>query len=32
MHKRKFTHYEEVPKEVEQKVIDEYNKSREEDK
>ena len=32
VHKRKFTHYEEVPKEVEQKVIDEYNKSREEDK
>ncbi|HCY77796.1 MAG TPA: elongation factor G [Ignavibacteriales bacterium] len=32
VHKRKFSHYEEVPKEVEQKVIDEYNKSREEDK
>lgn len=31
-HKRKFSHYEEVPKEVEQKVIDEYNKSREEEK
>ena len=31
-HKRKFSHYEEVPKEVEQKVIDEYNRSREEDK
>jgi elongation factor G len=32
VHKRKFSHYEEVPKEVEHKVIDEYNKSREEDK
>ena len=32
VHKRKFAYYEEVPKEVEQKVIDEYNKSREEDK
>ncbi len=32
VHKRKFSHYEEVPKEVEQKVIDDYNKSREEDK
>lgn len=31
-HMRKFSHYEEVPKEVEQKVIDEYNKSREEEK
>jgi elongation factor G len=30
VHHRKFDHYEEVPKEVEQKVIDEYNKSREE--
>ncbi|WP_337866085.1 elongation factor G [Ignavibacterium sp.] len=30
--KRKFSHYEEVPKEVEQKVIEEYNKSREEEK
>ncbi len=30
--KTKFDHYEEVPKEVEQKVIDEYNKSREEEK
>lgn len=29
-HRRSFSHYEEVPKEVEQKVIDEYNKSREE--
>jgi elongation factor G len=32
VHKRRFDHYEEVPKEVEQKVIDEYNKSREEEK
>jgi len=32
VYKRKFSHYEEVPKEVESKVIDEYNKSREEDK
>ena len=31
-HKSKFSYYEEVPKEVEQKVIDEYNKSREEEK
>lgn len=30
VHQRKFDHYEEVPKEIEQKVIDEYNKSREE--
>jgi len=30
VHKRQFSHYEEVPKEVEQKIIDEYNKSREE--
>ena len=29
-HRRNFSHYEEVPKDVEQKVIDEYNKSREE--
>jgi len=29
-HRRSFSHYEEVPKEVEQKVINEYNKSREE--
>lgn len=29
-HHREFSHYEEVPREVEQKVIDEYNKSREE--
>ncbi|MEO8230844.1 MAG: elongation factor G [Ignavibacteriota bacterium] len=32
VHKRRFSHYEEVPKEVEQKIIEEYNKSREEDK
>lgn len=32
VHRRKFSHYEEVPKDVEQKVIDEYNKSREEEK
>ncbi len=31
-HKRKFDHYEEVPKEIESKIIDEYNKSREEEK
>jgi len=30
VHKRHFSHYEEVPKEVEQKIIEEYNKSREE--
>ncbi len=30
--KTKFDHYEEVPKEIEQKVIEEYNKSREEEK
>ncbi len=30
VHSRKFSHYEEVPKEVEQKIIDEYNKQREE--
>lgn len=30
VHKRDFSHYEEIPKEVEQKIIDEYNKSREE--
>jgi elongation factor G len=30
VHHRQFDHYEEVPKDVEQKVIDEYNKSREE--
>jgi len=31
VHKRKFDHYEEMPKEVEQKVIEEYKKSREEE-
>ncbi len=31
-HNRKFDHYEEVPKEIETKIIDEYNKSREEEK
>jgi elongation factor G len=30
-HTRKFDHYEEMPKEVEQKVIEEYKKSREEE-
>ena len=30
VHKRNFSHYEEVPKEVEQKIVDEYQKSREE--
>jgi elongation factor G len=30
-HTRKFDHYEEMPKEIEQKVIDEYKKSREEE-
>ncbi len=29
-HKRKFAYYEEVPKEIEQKIIDDYKKSREE--
>jgi elongation factor G len=29
-HTRKFAYYEEMPKEVEQKIIDDYNKSREE--
>ncbi len=29
-HRRQFSHYEEIPKEVEQKIVDEYNKSREE--
>jgi elongation factor G len=29
-HHRKFAYYEEVPKEVEQKIVDEFNKSREE--
>ena len=30
-HKLKFDHYEEMPKEIEQKVIEEYKKSREEE-
>jgi elongation factor G len=30
VHTRRFDHYEEMPKEIEQKVIDEYKKSREE--
>ena len=30
-HKRKFDHYEEMPKEIEQKTIEEYRKSREEE-
>ncbi|HKB85347.1 MAG TPA: elongation factor G [Ignavibacteriaceae bacterium] len=30
VHSRKFAYYEEMPKEVEQKIIEEYNKSREE--
>jgi len=30
-HKRKFDHYEEMPKEIEQKVIEAYKKSREEE-
>lgn len=29
-HKRKFAYYEEVPKEVEQKIVEEYKKSKEE--
>ena len=29
-HKIKFAYYEEVPKEVEQKIVDEYKKQREE--
>lgn len=29
-HKRNFDHYEEIPKEIEQKVIEEYKKSKEE--
>jgi elongation factor G len=29
-HRRKFAYYEEVPKEVEQKIVEEYKKSREE--
>jgi len=31
VHQRNFDHYEEMPKEIEQKVIDEYKKSREEE-
>jgi elongation factor G len=31
VHKRKFDHYEEMPKEIEQKVIEEYRKSREDE-
>jgi elongation factor G len=31
VHKRKFDHYEEMPKEIEQKVIEEYKKSRAEE-
>jgi elongation factor G len=31
VHKRRFDHYEEMPKEIEQKVIEEYKKSREEE-
>ena len=31
VHKRKFDHYEEMPKEIEQKVIEDYKKSREEE-
>ena len=31
VHNRKFDHYEEMPKEIEQKVIEEYKKSREEE-
>jgi len=31
VHTRKFDHYEEMPKEIEQKVIEEYKKSREEE-
>lgn len=30
MHNRSFSHYEEVPKEIEQKIIEEYKKSKEE--
>ncbi len=30
VHTRKFAYYEEMPKEVEQKIVEEYNKSREE--
>ncbi|MDH3268738.1 MAG: elongation factor G, partial [Ignavibacteria bacterium] len=31
VHNRRFDHYEEMPKEIEQKVIEEYKKSREEE-
>jgi elongation factor G len=31
LYKSKFSHYEEVPKEVEGKIIEEYKKSREEE-
>jgi len=31
VHRRKFDHYEEMPKEIEQKVIEDYKKSREEE-
>ncbi len=31
MHTRKFSHYEEVPKEIEAKIIEEYKKSKEEE-
>lgn len=31
IHFRKFSHYEEVPKDIESKIIDEYNKSRQEE-
>ncbi|MBK9099317.1 MAG: elongation factor G [bacterium] len=31
VHKRRFDHYEEMPKEIEQKVIEEYKKSKEEE-
>jgi elongation factor G len=31
VHKRQFAYYEEVPKEVEQKIIEDYKKSREEE-
>jgi len=32
MHKRHFAHYEEVPKEVENKIIEEYKRAKEEGK
>jgi elongation factor G len=31
MHTRAFSHYEEVPKDVEAKIIEEYQKSKEEE-